>query len=166
VQRNLVLILCSLAVLIVIFAIAETYAGIIFVVSIAIMGWRLALAPNHGIPRPRTRGAEGGGKAMLPAREAGNRPLDEILAELDAMTGWRAVKVEVHKLVAVLQAEQERRRHGINPTPSSLHLVFLGNPGTGKPRPPALWEKSFAVSACSDQATSSKLTARNWSPAI
>lgn len=130
-------ILLGLLVLIVVLAIAETYAGTILVVSIGVMGWRLALADRRGIPTPQQRAAESGDKTAFSVRPAkspaSHRPFDEVLAELEAMTGWHSVKHEVDKLVAVLRAEQERRRHGVNTAPpKNLHLVFLGNPGTGK----------------------------------
>lgn len=142
-RYGLIPILLGLLVLIVILAVAETYAGSILVISVAIMGWRLLLADKRGIPVPLARSTEehgrtgGGDRNTLPGRmaksPAKDRPVEQVLAELDGMTGWHSVKREVHKLIAVLQTEQERRKHGIKPkNPASLHLVFLGNPGTGK----------------------------------
>jgi stage V sporulation protein K len=60
------------------------------------------------------------------------RSLSELQAELDALTGLETVKEQVRALVAFLQVQAERQRHGLPEVATSQHLVFLGNPGTGK----------------------------------
>lgn len=60
------------------------------------------------------------------------RPLTEIQADLDALVGLESVKEQIRTLVAFLQVQAERRRHGLAEVTSSQHLVFMGNPGTGK----------------------------------
>ena len=60
------------------------------------------------------------------------RPLAEIQAELDSLVGLESVKEQVRTQIAFLQIQAERRRHGLADVPTSQHLVFLGNPGTGK----------------------------------
>jgi stage V sporulation protein K len=60
------------------------------------------------------------------------RTLPELQAELDALIGLDTVKEQVHALVAFLQVQAERQRHGLPEVATSQHLVFLGNPGTGK----------------------------------
>src|SRR5919205_3875091 len=60
------------------------------------------------------------------------RTLAELQAELDSLVGLETVKEQVHALVAFLQVQAERQRHGLPEVATSQHLVFLGNPGTGK----------------------------------
>jgi stage V sporulation protein K len=58
--------------------------------------------------------------------------LAALQAELDSLTGLVTVKEQVRALVAFLQVQAERERRGLPEVATSQHLVFLGNPGTGK----------------------------------
>src|SRR3954451_14875193 len=60
------------------------------------------------------------------------RSLDELQAELDSLVGLDSVKEQVRALVAFLQVQGQRLQHGLPEVATSQHLVFLGNPGTGK----------------------------------
>ena len=60
------------------------------------------------------------------------RDLDELLDELDALVGLAEVKQEVRLVANLLQVQRLRRERGLPVTASSRHLVFTGNPGTGK----------------------------------
>jgi len=60
-------------------------------------------------------------------------PINLQLSALDQMIGLQAVKREVQKLVSFVQVQQMRVEQGLKePAGLSRHLVFLGNPGTGK----------------------------------
>src|SRR4051812_23522259 len=56
----------------------------------------------------------------------------DVLAELDALIGLGAVKAQVRKIIAVVQANTEREKAGLKAVKPGLHLVFTGPPGTGK----------------------------------
>lgn len=60
------------------------------------------------------------------------KKLDELLAELNSLIGLNRVKNDVAQLVNFLKVQQMREAKGIAVQPLSRHLVFYGNPGTGK----------------------------------
>ncbi len=60
------------------------------------------------------------------------RPLEDLLAELDSLPGLESVKEQVRALVAFLRVQARRKEAGLPEVATTQHLVFLGNPGTGK----------------------------------
>jgi AAA+ superfamily predicted ATPase len=61
-----------------------------------------------------------------------DRTLDELLAELDDLVGLAAVKQEVRTVADLLRVERLRQQRDLPVAVQSRHLVFTGNPGTGK----------------------------------
>jgi len=59
-------------------------------------------------------------------------PLEDVLAELDALVGLDAVKEEIHQLVDYLRIGKLKSTKGITTQALNLHMTFSGNPGTGK----------------------------------
>ena len=81
----------------------------------------------------QTSAASATSEADQPAEpEPEPKTLQELLAELDALTGLTEVKAEIHRQVAVLRVEGLRQRAGLKSVTITRHLVFVGNPGTGK----------------------------------
>jgi ATPase family associated with various cellular activities (AAA)/AAA lid domain len=60
------------------------------------------------------------------------RPMEELMAELDALIGLDGVKKEVRLVTDLLRVEKIRKQRDLPTLDQSRHLVFTGNPGTGK----------------------------------
>ena len=76
---------------------------------------------------PQTPSAEKGEEAR-PEPEK----IEDLKAELDSYIGLEAVKKEVRNLINLVAVHQMREKNGLPVTELSLHMVFSGNPGTGK----------------------------------
>jgi Cdc6-like AAA superfamily ATPase len=109
----------------------------------AIVGFqRLLMA---AFPRSKARANEPGpGSADQPttADQATNdeareelppaEPLPDLLIELDSLIGLAAVKEEVRLLSALLRVQSLRKERNLPVVDTNNHLIFSGNPGTGK----------------------------------
>ncbi len=88
---------------------------------------------------PFTAKAAGAGVgAAAPEKAAAAEPaakkpdLDELLAKLDELVGLATVKKDVKSLINLIKVRRLREENGLPNSAMSLHMVFLGNPGTGK----------------------------------
>ncbi len=58
--------------------------------------------------------------------------IEDLLAELDNYIGLTAVKAEVRSLINMVRISKMREEQKLPNADLSLHMVFSGNPGTGK----------------------------------
>ena len=92
-------------------------------------------------PAPATAGAPTPATAATAATAAATKPepelppartLDDLMHELDGLVGLAEVKREVKLTTDLTRVEQLRRQRGLPVLEHSRHVVFTGNPGTGK----------------------------------
>lgn len=93
----------------------------------AALGATLSAAPGstHGTA------ASGGGKAC-PEGDDPEAGLKAALAKLEALTGMKPIKEQVHSLSNLMRVHKRRVDLGMKVPRISLHAVFTGRPGTGK----------------------------------
>ena len=60
------------------------------------------------------------------------RSIEVAMAELAALVGLQPVKAEINNLVNLIKINQMREQQGLPTLQMSNHIVFYGNPGTGK----------------------------------
>lgn len=82
---------------------------------------------KQGFPAPVKKAP-----AARQTHNATAQTLDTLLAELDSLVGLEQVKKDVHSLANFIQLSALRQEHGLKVPTVSYHLVFTGNPGTGK----------------------------------
>ena len=95
-----------------------------------------AVKSKHTRDAERTIGSHQPSKGVPDAaKEAQREPavtVEEALDELDRLIGLTDIKHEVRSLANFLRLQQHRERAGLPETDIALHMVFTGNPGTGK----------------------------------
>ncbi|HIZ49314.1 MAG TPA: AAA family ATPase [Candidatus Gemmiger excrementavium] len=85
-------------------------------------GGRLLMAVNGGEPMDLL--------ALLPQQYRGD--VDAVETELDAIVGLDEVKNYVRDIAKNVQAQQRRKAQGLQVAEVNMHMIFTGNPGTGK----------------------------------
>ena len=91
-----------------------------------------APAPEEKKDTPPTADSAPAGKTEESEELPPPEKIEDLLAELDSYVGLSVIKEEVRSLINMVKVFKLRREHDLPTTELSLHMVFSGNPGTGK----------------------------------
>ncbi|MDE7262293.1 MAG: AAA family ATPase, partial [Oscillospiraceae bacterium] len=81
---------------------------------------------------PKPEAAAGAAVAGTAEPEPSRPTLEDAMAGLDELIGLEMVKKDVDSLVNLVKVRKLRQERGMKTPDMSFHLVFSGNPGTGK----------------------------------
>lgn len=82
---------------------------------------------NHGMGDKNMEASTSEANTVTPPKD-----VDTLLQELNSLTGLEGVKQDIHNLVNLIKVRKLREERGMKQPNITLHLVFSGNPGTGK----------------------------------
>ncbi len=70
--------------------------------------------------------------SVYPYKKPQSKDIKEIMEELDSLIGLKNVKSLVKEVHAFVEIQKRRKQEGLINEPLVMHMIFKGNPGTGK----------------------------------
>jgi len=92
----------------------------------------IRLNPNYEIAIQNLKIAKEHLSAQKNEGSSDNKTLEELFSELHSLIGLKIVKEQVTNIINYIKINQARKEAALKQVVRSNHLVFMGNPGTGK----------------------------------